>query len=170
MPVEVPEIPGGRSSEPLDLGTVKARLHPTLRPGDPAPDFIVRRIGAGGDDRIRLSDSQGKLVLVDFRASWNDHQNRSDLAAMADLHKAFGGDPRFGMITLWCDQSVETAEKTIRERGPGWPQGYPGSVYSPVGMSYKLRAWQATFLVAPDGRILAKDLRGPALARRSKRR
>ena len=45
----VPEIPGGRSNEPLDLGTITARLHETLKAGDLAPDFTVRRIGGPGD-------------------------------------------------------------------------------------------------------------------------
>ena len=45
MPVVVPEIPGGRSNEPLDLGTVTAKLFDMIKVGDVAPDFDVERIG-----------------------------------------------------------------------------------------------------------------------------
>lgn len=39
--------------------------------GRPAPDFILRTLGAGGLGKAqRLSDLQGKTVLLDFFASW----------------------------------------------------------------------------------------------------
>lgn len=141
------------------------RLNETLKIGDPAPDFTVRRIGqgTGADDRIRLSDTQGTLVLVDFRSSWYEHQSRSDLAAMIELHKTFGGNPRFRMITLWCDNAVESAEPIITKQALAWTQGFAGPNPSPAAAAYKLRSTQATFLVGPDGRILAKNLRGDEL-------
>ncbi|MHB1556653.1 MAG: carboxypeptidase regulatory-like domain-containing protein [Isosphaeraceae bacterium] len=163
--VEVPPIPGGRSNEPLELGTIPVRLNETLEVGDPAPEFAVRRIGegAGADDQVRLVDSKGKLVLVEFRASWYEHQSRSDLHAMIDLHQALGGDPRFRMISLWCDPAPEPAEQIIIKEALAWTQGYAGPFRSPVFMSYKLRSSRATFLVGPDGCILAKNLRGAEL-------
>ncbi len=163
--VEVPPIPGGRSNEPLDLGAIHVQLTDTLKAGDPAPDFTVRRIGegAGANDRIRLSDNQGKLVLVDFRSSWYEHQSRSDLNAMIELHKTFGGNPRFRMITLWWDRAPEPAEQVITKQALAWTQGFAGPNPSPASAAYKLRSSQATFLVGPDGRILAKNLRGAEL-------
>ncbi len=163
--VEVPPIPGGRSHEPLDLGTIHVQLNVIIKAGDPAPDFTVRRIveGTAANDRIKLSDNQGKVVLVDFRSSWYEFQSRSDLNAMIELHKTFGGNPRFRMITLWCDRAVEPAEQIITKQALAWPQGYAGPNQSPVFTSYKLRSTQTTFLVGPDGRILAKNLRGAEL-------
>ena len=39
--------------------------------GRPAPDFMLRALGAGGLGKTqRLSDLQGKTVLLDFFASW----------------------------------------------------------------------------------------------------
>jgi len=40
MPVIVAEMPGGRSNEPLDLGTITAKLFDAFKVGDPAPDFV----------------------------------------------------------------------------------------------------------------------------------
>ena len=69
VPVDVPEIPGGRTNESIDLGTITAKLFETLKAGDLAPDFTVGRIGAKGE-RLKLSDFYGKLVLIDFWATW----------------------------------------------------------------------------------------------------
>ena len=43
MSVSVPEMPGGRANEPLDLGTITAILFDIIKIGDVAPDFDVER-------------------------------------------------------------------------------------------------------------------------------
>ena len=63
VPVTVPEIPGGRTNEPLDLGTITAKLFETLKAGDLAPDFTVQRIGAAGRRATQAERSS--------RASWS---------------------------------------------------------------------------------------------------
>jgi thiol-disulfide isomerase/thioredoxin len=70
-PFTVPEAPAGRPDDPLDLGTITAELFETLKVGDRALDFTVRRIvGKGPGDQLRLGDYQGKLVLLDYWATW----------------------------------------------------------------------------------------------------
>ena len=68
MPFTVPEIPGGRSNEPLDLGTITAKLFETLKVGDLAPDFDVERIGTPGEGPAaqaeRLSRQAGPARLL----------------------------------------------------------------------------------------------------------
>ena len=164
MDVTMPEIPGGRSSEPLDLGTITAKLFETVKAGDLAPDFTVRRIGGQGDgDRLKLSDFQGKLVLMDFWATWCG-PCLAEMPALKDIQETFGGNPRFRLIGLSCDQSAETAEEYLRAQPDGLDRRHsPATSLASVGTSYKLRAIPATFLVGPDGRILAKNLRGAAL-------
>jgi protocatechuate 3,4-dioxygenase beta subunit/peroxiredoxin/DNA-binding beta-propeller fold protein YncE len=163
VPVTIPEIPAGRSSEPLDLGTITARLLETLKAGDPAPDFSVRRIvGRGPDERITLGDYQGKLVLLDFWATWS-RAGTVEVRAIKDIQATFGGDPRFAIISLSCDQTAEVAERHVKDNGLNWAQGFAGSLLSPVARSYKVREIPATFLIGPHGRILARNLRGAAL-------
>ena len=68
----MPEVTGGQSDEPLDLGTINAMLFDRLKVGDLAPDFAVPRIaGKGKGDQLKLADYRGKLVLVDFWATWS---------------------------------------------------------------------------------------------------
>ena len=67
----VPEPPAGQPDEPLDLGAITANLLPTLKRRRPGPGLqprADRRQGKG--DRLRLSDERGKLVLIDFWATW----------------------------------------------------------------------------------------------------
>ena len=49
------------------------------------------------------------------------------------------------------------------ENGLDWPQVLGGNIYSGIAASFLVRAIPATFLIGPDGRILARNLKGPAL-------
>ena len=59
----VPDIPGGRSDQPLDLGTMFLSPAKRLRMAKPAPDFAAR--GLDGKD-VKLSDFRGKLLVLYF--------------------------------------------------------------------------------------------------------
>ena len=165
MTVTVPEAPAGRPDDPLDLGTITAELFETLKVGDRAPDFTVPRIaGKGRGDQLRLSDYQGKLVLLDYWATWCG-PCLAEMPAIKDIQKTFGGDTRFQLIGLSCDETAEVAERYIKENGLIWTHGFAGNLLAGVNASkvYKVRAIPATFLIGPDGRILAKNLRGAEL-------
>jgi beta-lactamase regulating signal transducer with metallopeptidase domain/peroxiredoxin len=163
MSVTVPEVPGGQSDEPLDLGTITAKLFERLKVGDLAPDFAVPRIaGKGTGDQLRLVDYRGMLVLVDFWATWC-RPCLAEMPALKDIQKTFSTDPRFNLISLACDQKDEAARQYIRENGLIWTHGFAGELALGVGLSYKVRSIPATFLIGPDGRILAKNLRGREL-------
>ena len=163
--VIVPEAPEARSDEPFDLGTITAELFETLKVGDRAPDFTVPRIvGKGRGDQLRLSDYPGTLVLLDYWATWCG-PCLAEMPAIKDIQKTFGGDPRFHLISLSCDESAEAAERYIKENGLIWTHGFAGNLLAGVNTAkvYKVRAIPATFLIGPDGRILAKNLRGAEL-------
>ena len=170
----VPEMPDGRSNEPLDLGTITVKLE-ALQIGDLAPDFDVERIGTPEKGRrVKLSDYRGKLVLLDFWAGW-----QNDMTVLKEVQEKFGSDPRFVLISLACDQKSRPGlEKFIKENGLSWTNGIAGDLASGVAARYKIRAIQnlvftgpdhkerrvpLTFLIGPDGRIVAHDLLGTDL-------
>jgi peroxiredoxin len=149
----------------LDLGTITAELFETLKVGARAPDFSVSRIvGRGRGDQLRLGDYQGELVLLDYWATWCG-PCLAEMPAIKDIQKTFGSDTRFHLIGLSCDQTAEGAERYIKENGLTWTHGFAGNLLAGVnaGKVYKVRAIPATFLIGPDGRILAKNLRGAEL-------
>jgi beta-lactamase regulating signal transducer with metallopeptidase domain/thiol-disulfide isomerase/thioredoxin/protocatechuate 3,4-dioxygenase beta subunit len=160
--LDMPEAPAGRPGEPLDLGAITARLF--LKASDVAPDFNVERLaGKGKGDRLRLGDERGKLVLIDFWATWCG-PCMAEMPALKDIQKTFGADRRFRLIGISCDQTAEPVLRVIRENGLTWTHGFAGGDFgSGVMVSYGVRAIPSTFLIGPDGRILARDLRGDAL-------
>jgi thiol-disulfide isomerase/thioredoxin len=163
--VVVPEARAARPDEPVDLGTITVELFETLKAGDVAPDFTVARIaGKGPGNQLKLSDYRGRLLLLDFWATWCG-PCVAELPAIKDIQKAFGGDARFQMISLSLDETAEVAERYIKENGLIWTHGFAGNLLAgaPAGKVYKVQSIPATFLIGPDGRILAKNLRGGEL-------
>jgi beta-lactamase regulating signal transducer with metallopeptidase domain len=174
IPVVVPEIPGGRSNEPLDLGTITAKLFDAFKIGDLAPDFDAERIGTQEKGRrIKLSDYRGKLVLLDF---WDPSYGENDMTVLKDVQENFGKDPRFVIISLACGQNIARAEPCIKKNNLSWIHGSGGDFDKGVGPRYKLRAIPyaqfvgpdghhlrripVTFLIGPDGKMLGHDLSG----------
>jgi peroxiredoxin len=165
LPVTVPKAPDGRPDDPFDLGTITVELFETLKVGDRAPDFTIPRIVAKGrGDQLRLNEYQGKLVLLDYWATWCG-PCLAEMPTIKDIQQTFGSDARFQLIGLSCDQTAEAAEQYIKQNGLIWTHGFAGNLLAGVnaGTVYKVRAIPATFLIGPDGRILAKNIRGAEL-------
>ena len=165
LPVTVPE---GPEDQPVEIGDVKVRLY--VRVGDLAPDFTAPRLDGG---QFKLSEQRGKLVLLDFWATWCQ-PCLAEMPAMKDIQATFGGDPRFLLVGVSCDEAAQAPAKYTKANALSWTQVFGGPVpwseraapakdFQNVGETYSIRGIPATFLIGPNGRILARDLRGPAL-------
>jgi thiol-disulfide isomerase/thioredoxin len=154
-------MPGGRSDEPLDLGVVTATLFDTLDPGEMAPEFVAERLSGGP---FRLGELSGKLVLLNFWAAWCVPCH-AEIPLFKEIHQEFGDDPRFAMLGIACDNEIESSRLDAEKSGLNWLQVHVRGTYSRVGTDYTVRSLPATFLVAPDGHILAKNLPADELKR-----
>jgi thiol-disulfide isomerase/thioredoxin/protocatechuate 3,4-dioxygenase beta subunit len=150
-------IPEGPENQPVDIGDVKARLY--LKVGRLAPEFNAPRLDGGP---FKMSNTRGKLVLLDFWATWCQPR-RAEMPALKDIQETFGADPRFLLVGVSCDEAAEAPAKYTKENALVWTQVYGGKFLEGVAETYTIRAIPSTFLIAPDGRVLAMDLRGPAL-------
>ncbi len=169
----MPEIPGGRSNDPFDLGTITAKLFAAIKVGELAPDFDVERIGVKENGlRVKLGAYRGKLVLLHFWQAW---EGQNDMSILEEVQATFGKDTRFALISLACDKDARQAEKTIGEKRLGWTHGLAGELPFGVSGRYKIEGipnasvygpnqkWRRvplTFLIGPDGRVLGHDLSG----------
>jgi peroxiredoxin len=165
LPVTVPE---GPEDQPVEIGDVKARLY--VRVGDLAPDFTAPRLDGG---QFKLSEHRGKLVLFDFWATWCQ-PCLAEIPAIKDIQETFGGDPRFLLVGVSCDEAVQAPATYTKANALSWTQVFGGPVpwslraapandLQNVGETYSICGIPATFLIGPNGRIVASDLRGPAL-------
>ncbi len=149
---------GGRSDQPLALGDLVLEVVKRLKVGDVAPDFEIKTV----DGRpLKLADFRGKYVLLDFWATWCG-PCIVELPQMKSIYDRFKDEARFAMISLSADNDVQTAKKCIEENELKWHQGFIGRS-SKVQSDYCVSGIPSIFLVGPDGKVVAKDLRDQAI-------
>ena len=126
--------------------------------GDAAPDFTVKTLD--GKD-LSLADFKGQVpparLLGDLVRPCV-----AEIPNLDAVHKAFGADPRFAMVSLSLDETPADASSFVKSQKMAWHQGWIGPE-SPIATAYNATAIPATFLIGPDGGIVATDLRGEKL-------
>jgi peroxiredoxin len=156
----IPEMPEGRSDEPLDIGEVPITLFNTIDVGEEAPDFTLDSFNG---EPISLVKLRGKVVLVDFWATWCG-PCLAEMPNMKATHQAFAADDRFVMLGISIDETSEPAKQKAAADKYEWTQLWTGGGWqSQVAKDYGVRAIPATFLIGRDGKVIAKDLRGDAV-------
>jgi len=145
------------SDPPLDLGQIEsvADEGPPLKVGDLAPDFTVKTLSG---EELKLADYRGKYVLLDFWASWCA-PCLAEMPNLQTIQDQYASDPRFVVIGLSLDEEPSRAASAVKALKLSWRQGIV-EPDAPTIASYGASAIPATFLIGPDGRILARDLRG----------
>lgn len=138
----------------------------TLKVGDKAPE-IAQKDPTG---KVRkLSELKGKLVLIDFWASWCGPCRRENPNVVRTYNtyndKLFKNGRGFEIYSVSLDQNKQSWEAAIIKDGLIWDNHVSDLKYwrSEPARVYNVNAIPATFLVDGDGVIIAKNLRGSAL-------
>jgi len=148
-------IPPGDENVPFDLGVHEILLF--LSEGQMAPAFTARTV-AGKE--FSLAEFRGRYVLLDFWATWCG-PCVAETPNLKRVYEEFGQDRRFAMVGLSLDSSPTQPAAYARKNGIKWVNGYLGEWNSQtVTKDYRVYGIPEIMLIGPDGRIVAKDLRG----------
>jgi RNA polymerase sigma factor (sigma-70 family) len=160
-------------AEAIDLGTLRAgSYHPrslanaqemsSFRKNAPDAGATAPAIDATtlGGKPLSLSDFKGKYVLLDFWATWCG-PCIGEIPNLQSVYDAFGNDDRFTILSVSVDETIDEPQKFQEKRKLPWPQAYlSGGMHGPTPGKFGVQAIPAFVLVGPDGKIVARGMRG----------
>ena len=131
-------------------------------PGVIAPDFTLK---TPDGNEFSLSQTKGKYVLLDFWASWCK-PCRASYPHLKEVYKKYK-DKGFEVVAISTDSDHDAWKKAIKEDKTTWIHivdtfnrpGFP----SDIGTLYAVPFLPTTYLLDPNGKILAKNLHADEL-------
>jgi peroxiredoxin len=166
-----PPLPAGAGSDPAQHGTQAATPAPPVAPSHldrlfaalamhrpvertEAPDFILSDLEG---QPVRLRDLRGKLVLLNFWATWCV-PCRTEMPSMERLHQTFKGT-EFALLAISIDrQGVELVRPFVEELRLKFSVLLDQTME--ISRRYGLRGLPTTYLIDPEGRLISAAIGG----------
>ncbi len=127
--------------------------------GGEAPDFTMNDTEG---NPVKLSDFRGKVMLIDFWASWCGPCRREN-PHVVELYNHFH-NKGFDVLGVSLDKSKEPWLKAIKDDGLVWNHVSDLKYWSnEAAQLYGVTSIPHTVLVDKDGKIIARNLRGEQL-------
>jgi thiol-disulfide isomerase/thioredoxin len=149
---EGPSAQGGASAEAVAVqgGAPAPAQAQGDSPYEPAPDFTLAEIGTGKN--FKLSEQKGKVVLIDFWATWCGPCRMAipHLIELQNEYKSKG----FTLVGVSLDQQ---GEAVVRPFYKSWKMNYPVVVdqQGEVARNYGgIRSIPTALLVDKQGRVI----------------
>lgn len=136
------------------------KIQDSLVVGAKFPDFKVADVSG---QPISVAGDKGKLLLVDFWATWCPpcRMEMPNVIAAYQKYHSKG----FDIIGVSLDHDKAPLLSYLKDQKITWPQYYDGQGWSnKLAVKYGIQAIPANFLLDANGKIIGKDLRGDALS------
>ena len=127
--------------------------------GKPVPDFSATDLDG---KPISLEQYRGKVVLLDFRATWSSPclEDTPNVKKVYDAYK----DKGFDIIGLSLDNDEKMLRDHLKKHQIPWRQVYSGKRWdSPIPQQYGIRNIPSGWLIDRDGTLISQQANGPLL-------
>ncbi len=135
------------------------KVRSALKPGALFPDFAVTDLDG---KPLSVSALKGKVVLIDFWATWCG-PCVAELPSVLAAYEKFHGKG-FEVIGISLDKDKEALTGFLASKKIPWPQFFDGQGWkNKLAVQFGISSIPATYLLDKNGVIIASDLRGEAL-------
>jgi len=148
-----------RAQSTLAAAKQRAEAEAKFAVGNKFPDFSEKDLDG---KPLSIAGLKGKVVLVDFWATWCGPcvGELPNVKKAYEKHHAAG----FEIVGISLDDSHKKLTDFIAKNKMPWPQFFDGGGWkNKLAQEYGIHSIPATFLLDSKGKIIARDLRGPAL-------
>ncbi len=153
------ELPGHPFTMSL---TSRVENYKKLAVGSEAPEIALP---SPEGEIVSLSSLKGNYVLIDFWAAWC-RPCRAENPNVVRLYNKYKNQ-NFEILGVSLDRTRKAWLKAIEDDGLGWKHISDLKYFnSAAAQLYQISAIPATYLVGPDGKIIAKGLRGESLKKK----
>ena len=157
--ITVREADDGDNSQPFSLGTFTMTPRPVaehdFKPGSDAPDFVAQTYDG---KKVRLSDLRGKVVMINFWATWCG-PCIAEMPQLQKLSEKFAGDQRLVMVGISMDDQMQNPARFLKQHQLSWTQWYGGAAGTQDAFdAFAIQAIPSLWIISPTGKIVARDV------------
>jgi peroxiredoxin len=135
------------------------KIQHTLVEGTKFPDFAVKDVTG---KPLSLTEYKGKVVLVDFWATWC-MPCVAEMPNVIQTYQKYHAQG-FEIIGISLDQDQQTLERFIKEKNISWPQFFDGQGFdNKLAVKYGAYKLPTIYLLDRERKIIGKDLHGKEL-------